>query len=58
MKNFKRYIKKTWKNKIAALLLLICGVISAAISGDSTALIMIIMFFVVPLLFAKRNMVK
>ena len=58
MEKIKRYIKKTWKNKLTAVLLLLLGIISAIIGDDSTALVMIIMFFVVPLWFAKDNIIK
>ena len=55
MKNFKRYIMKTWKNKAIALLLLIMGVITLMIDNDCTVLIFVTMVFVVPLLLAKTN---
>ncbi len=57
MRKIKRYIKRTWKNKIAALLLLLCGIISADISGDGTALLILIIVLVVPLWFAKDNQI-
>ena len=55
MKNFKRYIMKTWKNKVIALLLFIMGVITLMIDNDCTVLIFVTMVFVVPLLLAKTN---
>ena len=55
MKNFKRYITKTWKNKAIALLLFIMGLITLMIDNDCTVLIFVTMVFVVPLLLAKTN---
>lgn len=58
MRKIKRYIKRTWKNKIVALLALLCGIISAYISGDSTALLMVTIIWIIPLWFAKDNMIE
>ena len=56
MKNYiKRNFKRTWKNKICSVVMLLLGILSAVISDDATALVMIFLFFVVPLWVAKDN---
>lgn len=57
MEKLKRYIKKTWKNKAVALLLIVLGMISLMIEDDCTALVFI-MVLAVPLWFEKRNRIE
>lgn len=58
MKKFKRYIKKTWKNKLVALLMVILGIIATVIDNDCTVLVFISIVFVIPLWFEKRNRIE
>lgn len=51
---FREYFKRTWKNKLLSVALLIFGYISTIIDNDSTALI-VIMLFAIPLFFAKED---
>ena len=51
---WKEYWKRTWKNKILALVLLIVGSSSLLIGRDGTGLVLAIMF-ALPLLFEKDN---
>ncbi len=46
--------KKTIKNKIVAILLIVCGLVPAFIDKDITAEIMMLLF-AIPLFFAKDN---
>ena len=51
---FAGYMRKTWKNKISAIVLLLGGMIPVLIDGDGTALL----FFsciAIPMFFAKKN---
>lgn len=50
----KDYIKRTWKNKIMALLIILIGILSVSIDGDATFLIFAIICgsFI---FFAKEN---
>lgn len=49
-------LKKTWKNKVSALALLVAGIVSTIPSGDATACT-ILCFVALPLFFAKENYV-
>lgn len=57
MKKFKRYIRKTWKNKLMSLALTAISVISVMLTKDATAAF-IILFIAVPLFFVKENYVN
>lgn len=50
----KRYLKRTWKNKLAALMLLIAGAIPIWFDGDATMFVLMLMV-AIPLFFAKEN---
>lgn len=50
-----KFNKKTIKNKLFALIFFVIGYASKMISGDATAFVFILLFFVLPLLFAKHN---
>lgn len=56
----KRWVKlrlitrRNWKNKIGAIALILGGLVAAVITDDATALILIT-FFVAPLLFTGRG---
>ena len=47
-------IKKTWKNKLAALGLALVGYLSMLPEKDATAFVFLLMF-AIPLFFAKEN---
>lgn len=49
-------MKKTLLNKLAALLMILAGVAMIKLDNDGTVLILMI-FFAIPLFFAKENMV-
>lgn len=49
-----KHIRKSAANKIAATLLLTCGVLTRIVSGESTTLIFIMMF-ALPLFFSNKN---
>lgn len=52
--NFARYRKETYKNKICAFVLFLCGLFPAMIDGDGTALLFLGCISI-PLFFAKKN---
>ena len=53
-KRFRQYMKKTIKNKIVALILIILGVLSVFIDGDGTFMIFAVAVSIA-LFFAKNN---
>lgn len=53
-KRIKKYFKETWRNKIVAVIILLCGIFVTAISKDANALVLVI-FLAVRLFFAKEN---
>lgn len=53
-KRFVRHMFETYKNKLAAIVLLAIGIVSERLSGDGTFLVLTIIFDV-PLFFAKEN---
>lgn len=48
------YVRETWKNKIAALLLILIGYATLKVSNDGTGLLFILLM-AIPLFFSKRN---
>ena len=50
----KRYFRRTYKNKLCALALIIIGVIATNIDNDATVLAFTLLIGL-PLFFAKRN---
>lgn len=58
IKRFYRYVKETFMNKLAALMMFIIGWLTAKVSGDGTGLVFITIFFVIPLLLEKRSCFK
>jgi hypothetical protein len=50
----KQYLKRTWKNKLIAILLVLPCVLATQIEGDATVLVLALMV-ATPLFFAKRN---
>lgn len=51
---FTRYIRRTAKNKIIAMLLIACGVLSRIGTEDATVLV-VTLIFAIPLFFARKN---
>ena len=49
-----RITRRNWKNKIGAIAVILGGLVAAVITDDATALILIT-FFVAPLLFTGRG---
>ena len=54
MNRFKKYIRRTYKNKLCALALIILGLIFTSVSNDITVLVFLSILGV-PLFFAKKN---
>lgn len=52
----KNYIKKTWKNKVLAIILVLIGSWSFKIDTDGTGFLFILIF-AVPLFFATENFI-
>lgn len=42
VKRIKEYLKKTWKNKLVAIALVLLGYISTLVDGDGTAFIFLL----------------
>lgn len=53
-KTFKRYFRRTYKNKLCALAMIILGIIATSIDRDATVLVLTLLFGL-PLFFAKQN---
>jgi hypothetical protein len=51
-----KHLRRTWKNKVAALVIAFAGYLSTFIDGDATAFVFL-MLFAVPLFFARRNLI-
>lgn len=49
-------VMKTWKNKLCAIVLLVCGNIGVLLENDATAIVFFAMI-AIPLIFAKENWV-
>lgn len=49
-----KYLRRTWKNKVAALAIAFTGYLSTFIDGDATGFVFL-MLIAVPLFFAKDN---
>lgn len=57
MKNIKRfvnYMRRTFKNKLLAIALLVVGIVSAALSKDGTFLVFVLMISL-PLFVSKKD---
>jgi hypothetical protein len=52
----KGYLKRTWKNKVAAVVLMAVGYISMLLDGDGTALVLLTMLSM-PLFFMRENVI-
>ena len=54
IRQMKRYLKRTWKNKLMAIVIVLPCVVATQIEGDATLLILSLMV-AIPLFFAKKN---
>lgn len=54
IKAIKKNIRRTYKNKLCALALIILGIIATSIDRDATVLVLTLLFGL-PLFFAKQN---
>lgn len=52
----KNYLKKTWKNKVAAIVLMVAGYLMLKVDGDGTVLVLATTM-AMPLFFIKQNVV-
>ena len=51
---FKRYMRKTYKNKLCAIVLLMAGMVPVWLDRDGTALLLMLVI-AIPLFFSKKN---
>ena len=51
-----KYLRRTWKNKVAALALALVGYLSTFIDGDCGGFVFLL-FIAVPMFFARDNFV-
>ena len=56
MKKFIKTTRRTWKNKLCAIALLIIGALATSIDGDATMMVFL-MIIGTPLFLAKENLV-
>lgn len=54
MLRFIRYLRRTYRNKIVALVLILLGVLSTMVDGDATALVFMSLI-AVPVFFMNKN---
>jgi hypothetical protein len=54
VKKMIKYLRRTWKNKVAALAIAFTGYLSTFIDGDATGFVFL-MLIAVPLFFARKN---
>lgn len=48
----KKYLKRTWKNKLCAIAMLLCGYVPMLTDKDATAMVFIAIF-AIPMFFTK-----
>lgn len=53
-KNFVKYIRRTWKNKLIAIAAVSAGMLGVVLEKDATALVFM-MFIAVPMFFSSRD---
>lgn len=58
IKNFIKYLNKTWKNKLVALSLVTLGVISVPILDNDGTILVLTILMGIPLIFEKENCVS
>ena len=54
MKRFAEHLKRTYKNKLVSIAMIVIGYLSTLPDGDGTAFVFLLMF-ALPLMFAKKN---
>lgn len=52
------YFRRTYRNKVCGLLILILGLLSTLICEDGTAFVFLTVFFALPLFLSKENCIK
>ena len=52
-----KYLRRTWKNKAVALALVAVGYFSAIVDGTDGGGLVYMLFFAIPLFFARRNII-
>lgn len=57
IKKFKRYMRRTYKNKICALVLIVLGILPAVFAGVGIGLV-VGLFIGVPLFFSSENWIN
>lgn len=57
-KEFTRYIRKTYKNKLIAMILLAVGIISTSISDGDVTFLVFTMMIGLPLFFTRKNYIS
>lgn len=53
-KNFVKYMRRTWKNKLIAIAIVCTGMAGVLLEQDATALVFM-MFIAVPMFFSSRD---
>ena len=53
----KEYLKRTWKNKVMALVLLFVGIVPILIENDATVFVFLIVM-IIPLFFTGKNYIS
>ena len=53
--NFVNYLRRTWKNKVAAIAMIMAGVLGVVVLKEGTALV-VFLIVGVPLFFSKRDL--
>jgi hypothetical protein len=51
-----KHLRRTWKNKVAALVIAFAGYLTTFIDGDATAFVFLLLIAVL-LFFARRNLI-
>lgn len=54
IRKFFNYMTTTWKNKLGAIFMFICGMLGVWVLNDATALV-ILMLFAVPMFFSSKD---
>lgn len=53
---FIKYLRKTWKNKVIAIAMILCGMLGVWVLEDATALVFIL-FIAIPMFFSRKDWV-
>ncbi len=58
IERFVRYMKRTYKNKLVAVLLVTLGATTVSIAHDATALVFVSLFLAIPLFFSNDDLLN